>query len=209
MDDRDEFVKRVLERPGAQTYLERDREKDLALHFSAILDLLGYNPEDNPHVAATPRRAAKAWLELTQPEGFGFTVFRNTDIDQMVVCQDIPFFSLCAHHILPFYGKAHLAYIPQANILGLSKLARTVDYFARALTVQEELTKDVMDFLVENVDPKGAAVVMQAHHLCMAMRGVERPGHLTTTSAMYGVFLDSSKAARSEFFSIINGGTNG
>jgi len=186
-----------------------DVESLLEYHFGEILSLLGYGPDENPHTADTPRRAARAWQELTQGEGFNFTVFDNTDIDQMVVCQDIPFFSLCAHHVLPFYGKAHLAYIPEGKILGLSKLARTVDHFARGLTVQEELTKDIMDFIEENVEPKGAAVVLQAHHLCMAMRGIERPGHLTTTSAMNGVFLDPQKEARAEFFNIINGRGNG
>ena len=208
----------MAESTDAQVHLGTDGQRNLsydgteqliAKHFEEILHLLGYNPEDNPHVGDTPRRAARAWIDLTQPEGFNFTVFENKDIDQMVVCQDIPFFSLCAHHMLPFYGKAHLAYIPEGRILGLSKLARTVDHFARGLTVQEELTKDIMDFIVEQVDPKGAAVVMQGHHLCMAMRGIQRPGHLTTTSAMHGVFLDPRREARAEFFNIVNGGNHG
>lgn len=177
---------------------------ELEYHFQCILELLGYD-ESNPHTEHTPRRAARAWLELTQGEGFDFTTFRNTDIDQMIVVQDIPFFSLCAHHMLPFYGVGHIAYIPEDRLLGLSKLARSIDHFARGLNVQEELTKDIMDFIVENLDPKGAAVILQAQHLCMAMRGVERPGHLTTTSALTGVFLDPEKEARNEFLSIIRG----
>jgi len=179
---------------------------ELAFHFASIMELLGI--EESPHTTETPVRAARAWLELTRGDSFNPTVFKNVDIDQMVVCQDVPFYSLCAHHMLPFFGKAHLAYIPEASLLGLSKLARTVDHFSHGLTVQEELTKDIMDFLVEALDPKGAAVVLQGNHMCMAMRGVERPG-LTTTSALYGVFLDPAREARSEFFNIINGGNHG
>lgn len=182
-------------------------EDELASHFASILDLLGY--DDNPHTKDTPRRAARAWIELTQGEDFNATAFKNMDIDQMVVCQDIPFYSLCAHHMLPFFGTAHVAYIPGDNLLGLSKLARAVEHFSRGLSVQEELTKDVMDFLLETLgNPKGVAVVMQASHLCMQMRGVERTGK-TTTSAMNGVFLDPQKEARAEFFNIINGGKHG
>jgi len=180
-----------------------DVEAELAFHFASILDLLGYS--DTPHTKETPQRAAKAWLELTRGEDFKPTAFTNMDIDQMVVCQDIPFYSLCAHHMLPFFGQAHVAYIPKDKLLGLSKLARTVESMSRGLSVQEELTKDVMDFLIEVLDPKGVAVVLKGTHLCMTMRGVEKPG-ATTTSAMHGVFLDPTKEARSEFFNIINGG---
>lgn len=183
-----------------------DLVDELAFHFASILELIGY--DETPHTAETPRRAALAWLELTEGEAFKATTFKNVDIDQMVVCQDIPFYSLCAHHLLPFFGKAHVAYIPEGELLGLSKLARAVEHFSRGLSVQEELTKDVMDFLIETLEPKGAAVVMQGNHMCMQMRGVERPG-LTTTSAMNGVFLDPTKEARAEFFSIINGGNHG
>lgn len=180
----------------------------LAAAVTMILDELGYDPEENPHLAETPQRVAQAFRDLTKQDDFKFTVFDNKDIDQMVVVQDIPFYSLCAHHLLPFHGKAHVAYVPDKHLVGISKLARTVEHFSRGLNVQEELTRDVIDFLVEKLEPKGVAVVMKAHHLCMAMRGIQKPGHLTTTSALNGVFLDPEKEARTEFMALI-GGNNG
>lgn len=166
-----------------------------------MLDLLGQDGE-NPHLEDTPRRVAKSLIELTTPLHFEFTVFDNNDIDQMITLKDIPFYSLCAHHLLPFYGMAHIGYIPDKKLAGLSKLTRTVDFFMRGLNVQEELTKDIMDYIVEHLDPKGAIVVMEGTHLCMMMRGSESSG-LTTTSALYGVFLDPKKEARNEFLSLL------
>lgn len=171
-----------------------------------VLVELGYDPEENPHLAETPHRAARSFRELTTPDEFNFTVFENKDIDQMVTVSDVPFYSLCAHHMLPFHGRAHIAYIPEMYLVGLSKLARTVEHFGRGFNVQEELTKDIVDFLDEKLEPKGTAVVLEAHHLCMAMRGIQKPGHLTTTSAMRGVFLDPNKLARQEFLDLIRRG---
>ena len=182
---------------------EQDR---LQWHIEQLLDLLGVDVDDNPHIEGTPRRVARSLRELTTPIEFEFTTFENRGTDQMITIKDIPFYSLCAHHLLPFYGKTHIAYIPEKRLAGLSKLARTVEYFMRGLNVQEELTRDIMDYLVEHLDPLGAMVVMEGHHLCMAMRGSETPGHMTTTSALYGVFFDPSKGARQEFLELIKNG---
>lgn len=173
----------------------------IATHFELILEELDI--EETVHTKDTPKRYAQALIELMTPIDFTFTTFDSTDINQMIAVTDVPFYSLCAHHVLPFYGKAHIAYIPGKKIAGLSKLSRTVDYFSRGLNVQEELTKDIMDFLVEHLEPMGAMVVLEGHHLCMAMRGAETQQHRTTTSALHGVFLDPTKQARQEFLELV------
>ena len=183
--------------------MHQDIGDELETCVARMLELLGQDVDDNPHLAETPRRVAASLRELVTPLHFEFTTFDNSDVDQMITVRDIPFYSLCAHHLLPFYGKAHIGYIPAKKLAGLSKLARSVDFFMRGLNVQEELTKDILDFLTEHLDPLGAIVVMEGHHLCMAMRGSETSGHLTTTSALYGVFFDPRKEARNEFFSLI------
>jgi len=182
--------------------LEEPSLEDL---IRGVLIALEQDPDEDVHLRGTPTRVAQTLIELTTPLEFEFTTFDNRDIDQMIVCRDVPFYSLCAHHLLPFYGKAHIGYIPDAKLAGLSKLARTVDYFMRGLNIQEQMTKDIMDFLVEHLEPLGAIVVLEGHHLCMAMRGAETPDHLTTTSALYGVFLDPNKQARNEFFELVRG----
>lgn len=171
---------------------------------AVLQSVTGYD-FDAHHMQDTPKRFVKMMKELTTQEEFEFTVFKNEQsIDQMVVVQDIPFYTLCAHHMIPFFGKAHIAYIPGDYIAGLSKFARTVRYFMRGLTVQEDLTQNICDFLVEKlVDPLGVAVIMRGEHLCMTMRGVQTPGTLTTTSALHGVFLDPSTKAREEFLSLV------
>lgn len=158
--------------------------------------------EHDEHLADTPKRMVKALQELTSSEPFNFTTFESTS-DEMVVVQDIPFYTFCAHHVLPFFGKAHIAYIPQGKICGLSKLARTVDMFSRTLNVQEELTNSIANYLELELEPLGVGVIMQAEHLCMSMRGIKTSGSLTTTSSMRGVFLDPSRGARSEFLHLI------
>lgn len=160
--------------------------------------------DDNEHLEKTPIRFAKMLHELTHPEEFDFTVFSNKlDVNEMVVVRDIPFYSFCAHHILPFFGKAHVAYIPDALMCGLSKIPRLVQYTAKGLWVQELLTDMIALRMEEELHPKGLAVVMEAEHLCMTMRGVQVPGSKTTTSSMQGVFLDPGKHARHEFLSLI------
>lgn len=161
---------------------------------------------ESEHGEETPRRFVKMLKELTTPQEFKFTTFENTEgVDEMITVSPIPFYSLCNHHVVPFYGEAHVAYVPKNQIVGLSKLARTVEYFARGLWVQEHLTKEIADFLEGNLNPHGVAVVMKAEHLCMAMRGVRIADATTTTSAMRGVFADHSRTAKAEFMATIKG----
>jgi GTP cyclohydrolase I len=150
----------------------------------------------------TPKRWAKMMREFTSPTDFEFTTF-PTDHKTMVVVTDIDFVSLCAHHLIPFYGKAHVAYIPNKKLAGLSKLPRTVEYFMRDATTQEELTNAIVDFLQKELNPMGAACIMKAQHLCMSLRGVQQRNALTSTSALTGVFLDNTNNARQEFLSLI------
>jgi GTP cyclohydrolase I len=157
-----------------------------------------------PDTAETARRAADAWTELTsgytaEPE---LTTFPANGYDEIVVVSGIPFYSLCEHHLLPFHGHAHIAYLPGDRILGLSKFARLVDMFARRLQVQERLTHQVASQLQHVLEPRAVGVVMQAEHLCMAMRGVCVPGTRTTTSVMLGRFRDST-AARAEVLGLL------
>lgn len=139
---------------------------------------------------------------LSSPE-FEFTVFENDKgNDEMVIVKDIPFYSLCEHHLAPFFGTGHIAYLPNDKIVGISKLPRTLDMFARKLQNQERITQQVADFIEEKLNPKGVAVVLNARHLCVEMRGVEKPGTITVTSAMKGVFKTQINA-RNEFLNLI------
>ena len=157
---------------------------------------------DNESLIETPRRMAHALLEMTTPRDFEFTTFPNEeDYDELVMVQDIPLQSLCEHHMLPFKGVAHVGYLPGERILGLSKLARVVELFARGLQVQERLTKQVADWLQDQLDPKGVGVVMEAEHLCMSLRGVRAEGSRTVTSALHGL-LRADHGSRAEFFSL-------
>jgi GTP cyclohydrolase IA len=161
---------------------------------------------ESDHMRRTPARFVAMLQELTVPEPFNFTVFDNAGgLDEMITLYNIPFYTLCAHHVIPFYGKAHIAYVPDGSIAGLSKFARTVKMFSRQLTVQEEMTVAIADFLEEKLSPKGVAVVLEAEHLCMAMRGIQAPGVVTRTAAMRGVFADHGRTAKAEFLDGING----
>jgi GTP cyclohydrolase I len=172
------------------------------------LDILSGLGEDTSRegLQKTPERAAKAMQFLTQ--GYGqdaaeilrSAMFRE-DYSEMVLVKDIELYSLCEHHILPFFGKAHVAYIPNGYIVGLSKIPRVVDVFARRLQVQERLTLEVRDVIQETLQPLGVAVVIEAHHMCMMMRGVQKQNSLTTTSAFTGQFLKNE--TRSEFLRLI------
>jgi len=156
------------------------------------------------HGADTPKRFIRMLRELTSPEPFNFTTFPNDKGSQeMVVVQDIPFVSLCNHHVVPFVGVAHVGYIPNDRLVGLSKLARVVRHYAKSLQVQERLTQQIADRLVEELEPLGVAVVLKAEHMCMTIRGVQTPGTKTTTSAMLGVFSDHDRTAKAEFMQII------
>jgi len=159
--------------------------------------------DNDPHLKLTPTRFAKTLKDLTTPEEFDFTTFPNDDCDEMVIVRDIPFYSLCAHHILPFHGIAHVAYVPDKELVGLSKIPRTVRHFARSLNVQEELTQLIANYLDDNLHPVGVAVVMIAEHLCVTMRGAVAPGTKMTTSKLIGCFRDPLEQARAEFFAAI------
>jgi GTP cyclohydrolase I len=177
-------------------------DDSLVTDIANVLKYVTGNKFEAPHMKATPRRWASMMEILTSPVEFEFTTFED-DHQEMVLVADIPFFSLCAHHLIPFFGKAHVAYIPNGKLVGLSKIPRTVKYFSSSLQVQETLTSQVADFLDAQLAPRGVAVVMKGEHLCMAMRGVQVPGTQTTTSAMRGVFLDNDNTARAEFLALI------
>ena len=151
----------------------------------------------------TPRRIAAMYAELLSPMPFDATTFPNDGgYDELVVARDIQFHSLCEHHLLPFTGVAHVAYLPGERILGLSKLARVVDYFARSLQVQERLTTHVAGWLQRELEPKGVGVVIEAEHMCMSLRGVQKPGARTVTSALHGLVRDDPRT-RQEFLALV------
>jgi GTP cyclohydrolase IA len=184
------------------------RETDLDAATRAVADLLaalGHDPT-SADLAETPQRVARAFAELLTPSSFDPTTFPNDEgYDQLVLARDIRFQSLCQHHLLPFHGVAHVGYIPGGRILGLSKLARVVELFARRLQVQERLTQQVADWLDEHLAPRGVGVVLEAEHLCMSLRGVRAQGSRTTTSALHGLLRDDART-RQEFFSLTGTG---
>jgi GTP cyclohydrolase IA len=150
----------------------------------------------------TPRRIARLYTELLTPEPFDATTFPNDGgYDELVVARDIPFHSLCEHHLLPFTGVAHVGYLPGERIIGLSKLARVVDHFGRALQVQERLTTQVAGWLQRELAPRGVGVVLEAGHACMTIRGVQKPGATTVTSALHGLVRDDPRT-RQEFLAL-------
>jgi GTP cyclohydrolase I len=150
----------------------------------------------------TPRRVAQAYRELLSPRPFTFTTFANDEgYDELVVVADIPFASLCEHHLLPFTGVAHVGYVPGERLVGLSKLPRAVEHFSRRLQVQERLTMQIADLLAERLEPRGVGVVVTAEHSCMALRGVRSPGTRTVTSALHGLLRDDPRT-RQEFLAL-------
>ena len=168
---------------------------------TALLRALGRDPA-SPHLAETPRRVARSYAELLTGRQFDLTTFPNDEgYDELVIARDIPLQSLCEHHLLPFSGVAHIGYLPGARILGLSKLARVLELFARDLQVQERLTQQVADWLQEHLAPRGVGVVVEAEHLCMSLRGVRAPGSRTTTSALLGLLREDART-RAEFLSL-------
>jgi GTP cyclohydrolase IA len=178
---------------------------DLAAAARAVTDLLSALGQDidREHIRDTPRRVASAYAELLTARPFDLTTFPNDEgYDELVLCRDVPFHSLCEHHMLPFRGVAHIGYLPGGRILGLSKLARVVELFARRLQVQERLTMQIADWLCEQLDPKGVGVVIEAEHMCMSLRGVQASGVITATSSMRGALRDDQRA-RAEFMSLV------
>ena len=172
-----------------------------------LLKEIGENP-DREGLLKTPYRVAKTWKLFSKGynqnlEGIINNAIFEEDAKDMVIVRDVEFFSLCEHHLLPFFGKAHVGYIPSGKIIGLSKIPRIIDMFARRLQVQERLTHQIADAIMNAIDPLGVAVVMEGRHMCMQMRGVEKQNSFASTSAMLGQFRKSSET-RSEFLSIIN-----
>ncbi len=175
-------------------------------NYHDILKLIGENPE-REGLIKTPERLAKAMQYLTQGYELDAHAILNSakfseDISEMIIVKDIEVYSMCEHHMLPFFGKAHVAYIPNGWITGLSKIARVVDVFARRLQVQERLTTEILEAIKETLQPLGVAVVIEASHLCMMMRGVQKQNSVTTTSAFYGEF--EKNETRSEFTKLIS-----
>ncbi|HEY9477306.1 MAG TPA: GTP cyclohydrolase I FolE [Microbacteriaceae bacterium] len=201
--------------PGVQdlprlTVLDRAREDPRSLAEAAVADLLTALGRDvtSEHLADTPRRVVASFLELLTPQEFTMTTFPNDEnYSDLVLVGDIPFHSLCEHHLLPFRGVAHVGYVPGERLVGLSKLARVVELFARDLQVQERLTKQIADYLQEKLNPVGVGVVLEAEHLCMSMRGVQAAGARTTTSAFLGV-LEQAGPMRAQFAQASHAGSD-
>jgi GTP cyclohydrolase I len=190
-------------RPRLQV-VDRAHGVDLARAERAVTDLLGALGQDpsDEQLLDTPRRVAASYAELLTPPPFALTTFPNHErYDQLVLAKAIPFASLCQHHLLPFVGVAHVGYLPADRILGLSKLARVVELFARRLQLQERLTTQVADWLQAQLAPKGVGVVLEAEHQCMTIRGVQAAGARTVTSALHGL-LRSDQRSRQEFFAL-------
>lgn len=178
---------------------------DLPAAERAALDLLRAigADVDSPDLAQTPRRVAAAFAELVTPAQLRATMFPNEGrYEELVLVRDIEFHSLCMHHLLPFYGCAHVAYLPGDTIVGISKLARVVEAFARDLQLQERLTVQIADWLEQEIEPRGVGVVIRAEHTCMTIRGVRKPGTGTVTSALRGLLRDDPRT-RQEFFSLV------
>ena len=188
---------------------EENKMNLLEEHYKNIISLLGEDPE-REGLLMTPHRVAKAMRFLTKgysesPEAILNKALFKEDYRQMVIVKDIDFYSLCEHHMLPFWGKAHVAYIPNGYITGLSKIARVVDIFSHRLQVQERMTLQIKECIQETLNPLGVMVVVEAKHMCMQMRGVEKQNSITTTSDYSGVF--NSLNTRQEFMSLLRGET--
>jgi GTP cyclohydrolase I len=185
--------------------MTRGAPVDLDAAAKAVRDLLIALGEDptSDHLVRTPDRVAKAYAELLTPHPVDPTTFPNDEgYDELVVVRDIPFHSLCEHHLLPFVGKAHLSYLPRDRILGLSKLARVVEHFSRSLQVQERMTQQIAGWLEEQLAPRGVGVVLEAEHMCMRLRGVKAPGTATVTSALRGALRNDART-RGEFLDLV------
>ncbi|MFN5736680.1 MAG: GTP cyclohydrolase I FolE [Flavobacteriales bacterium] len=182
------------------------KQKELENHYHSILKALGENP-NREGLIKTPERVAKAMQFLTQgyeinPDSLIEQAIFNEVYEEMVIVKDIEVYSMCEHHLLPFFGKAHVAYIPEGKIVGLSKIPRVVDAYSRRLQVQERLTIEIRDCIQRTLHPKGVAVVLECAHMCMQMRGVQKQNALTKTSAFTGIFLNN-EPTRKEFINLV------
>lgn len=199
LDDTEDFYRKVK-------YFNKERTEKLSYHYREILKLLGEDPE-REGLEKTPYRVAKAMQFITKgyhedPEEILRSALFQEKYRQMVIVKDIEVYSMCEHHMLPFIGKAHVAYIPNGHITGLSKIARVVEAFSRRLQVQERLTTDIMNCIDKTLNPLGVAVVIEAQHMCMILRGVQKQNSITTTSAFSGAF--ERLATREEFIRLIS-----
>lgn len=194
--------------------MTKQRTAEEQQHFldrhTAVAALLGSIGEDTERegLLDTPKRVAKMYDEIfsgykMNPDDILQTTFNDEAHQEMVIVKEIPFYSHCEHHMVPFFGIAHVAYIPNGGVVGISKLARLVDCYAKRLQIQERMTSSIVDDIMRVLQPLGAAVLIEAEHLCMTMRGVQKPGTKTVTSAMRGVFLDDTNNARMEFLNLI------
>ena len=185
---------------------DQNKTENIATHYHEIIKLLGEDPE-REGLLKTPERVSKAMQFLMNgyeqdPEEILRSAMFTEDYRQMVIVKDIDFYSMCEHHMLPFFGKAHIAYIPNHKITGLSKIARVVEVFARRMQVQERMTTQIKECIQKTLEPMGVIVVIEAQHLCMQMRGVQKQNSITTTSDFTGVFQQAK--TREEFLNLIN-----
>jgi GTP cyclohydrolase IA len=199
-----------VNKPTEEILLNDRKELDartIAFHMREIIKIIGEDP-NREGLRKTPERFEKALKYLTSGYHLNLDHVLNgatfsVAYDEMVIVKDIEFFSLCEHHLLPFFGKCHVAYIPKKKVVGLSKVARLVNMYARRLQIQERLTSQIANAIQEKLDPAGVGVIIEARHLCMVMRGVEKQNSTTTTSAMLGDFREN-KQTRDEFLSLVN-----
>ena len=201
--EREELIASPCSQGAAEN--EPDSNPSIRAITRTLLTEIGENA-DRVGLRRTPHRVARAWEYITNGYHIDIEKILNGAIfeekyDEMVVVKDIDFFSMCEHHLLPFYGRAHIAYIPNGKIVGLSKLPRIVEVYARRLQVQERMTREIADTITKYLNPVGVAVVCEARHMCMMMRGVEKQNSVTTTSAMMGAFKESQ--TRAEFMTLI------
>ena len=186
--------------------LHEEKIRAIASHMRGVIEILALDASD-PNLFETPERVAKMYLEMFSGLAEGaepdITFFPNDEqYKAMVIEKDIPFYSMCSHHFVPFYGHAHLAYIPNEKIIGLSKLPRILEFYAHRPQLQERLTEQIAGYLLDKLHPQGVMVVIEARHLCVEMRGVKKPGALTVTSAIRGIFYNRS--VREEFLDLLN-----
>lgn len=179
-----------------------EQDGDIEIQENVLRIIQYFDNSNRDGLQDTPKRYIKFLKEFLNPPKFNFTVFDSEGYDQMIIVKDIPFYSLCEHHIAPFFGIGHIAYIPNDKIVGISKLPRTLELYSRRLQNQERITKQVAERLMEELKPKGVAVVLKAEHLCMAMRGVKKPNCKTITSELTGAFKDDLNC-RNEFMNLI------
>ena len=175
---------------------------DLEKNIKKMLSLIKQDPE-REGLKDTPKRVAKAWIELTDQQNFNLTTFSSEGYDEMIISRNIKYYTFCEHHLLPFFGKAHIGYIPDKKIVGLSKLARTVEYYSKTLNTQEYFTDNIANKIEKALKPKGIGVVVEGRHMCQEMRGIKKEGNMIT-SCLKGIFRDDLNVKK-EFLLLVKG----